>query len=115
MLIEEKALNHWISNFYGHGSWHARFWFIGYEEGGGEIPEEVAEKLTYFHSAHPQTDATLCDIRELYRQVAIRWDPPSRSATTSKAGLFTNRYEYRFDSNAIQHGVWKNLIAFTWL
>jgi hypothetical protein len=26
--------------------------------------------------------------------------------------LFTNRHEYRFDKNAIQHGVWKNLIAF---
>jgi hypothetical protein len=29
MLIEEKALKHWIDNFFGYGSWHARFWFIG--------------------------------------------------------------------------------------
>jgi hypothetical protein len=106
MLIEEKSLNHWINNFYGYGSWHARFWFIGYEEGGGEVPEEVAEKVNYFYKVHPPTTGgTLCDIRELYRQVAVRFAGP-------KAGLFTNRYEYRFDSNAIQDGVWKNLIAF---
>ncbi len=107
MLIEEKTLKHWIDNFYGYGSWQARFWFIGYEEGGGDIPEEVAEKVSYFYQAHaPTTGATLCDIRDLYRQVSVGLDGP-------KAHLFANRYEYRFDSNAIQHGVWKNLISFT--
>ena len=106
MLIEEKPLKHWINNFYGYGSWHARIWFIGYEEGGGEVPEEVAEKINYFYTVHaPTAGGTLCDVRELYRHVAVRWDGP-------KAGLFTNRYEYRFDSNAILNGVWKNLIAF---
>jgi hypothetical protein len=106
MLIEEKTLSHWIGNFYGYGSWHARIWFIGYEEGGGNVPEEVAEKFDYFYNAHgPNTPAILCDIRELYRHVTFRVDGP-------KADLFTNLYEYRFDSNAIQHGVWKNLIAF---
>ena len=50
-------------------------------------------------------------------------DPPTRnasagkaaamgSATAGKVNLFANRYEYRFDSGAVQHGVWKNLIAF---
>ena len=106
MLIEEKSLNHWINKFYGYGSWNASFWFIGYEEGGGDVPEEVAERIDYFYKVHaPNTDGCLCDIRELYRNVAIRWEGP-------KAGLFTNRYEYRFDNNAIQNGVWKNLIAF---
>ena len=105
MHIEETPLKHWIDNFYGYGSWHASFWFIGYEEGGGEVPEEVADKLNYFHKVHAQTDGALCDIRELYKYVALRWDG-------SKANLFNNLYEYRFDSNAIQHGVWKNLIAF---
>jgi hypothetical protein len=106
MLIDEKALKHWIDNFYGYGSWQARFWFIGYEEGGGDLPEEVAEKLTYFYNAHgPDMQASLCDIRELYRHVTVKLDGP-------RAGLFANLHEYRFDSNAIQHGVWKNLIAF---
>jgi hypothetical protein len=44
MLIEDKVLKYWIDNFYGYGSWHARFWFVGYEESGGDIPEEVADK-----------------------------------------------------------------------
>jgi hypothetical protein len=106
MLIEENVLKHWIDHFYGYGSWQAKIWFVGYEEGGGDVPEEVADKLNYFWSKHgPETNASLCDIRELYKYVAARVDGP-------KAGLFTNLYEYRFDSNAIQHGVWKNLIAF---
>ena len=106
MLIEEEALRHWIDNFYGYGSWSARFWFIGYEEGGGELPEEVAEKVNYFYKAHnAATRGTLCDIRDLYKHVSIRWDGP-------KAGLYGNRYEYRFGGNATQNGIWKNLIAF---
>jgi hypothetical protein len=103
MRIEDKPLRHWIDNFYGYGSWRARTWFIGYEEGGGDLPEEVAEKLNYFHSIHRSDD--LCDIRELYRHVSFREDGP-------KADSFKNLYDYRFDSNAIQNSVWKNLIAF---
>jgi hypothetical protein len=105
MSIDEKNLQHWIDHFYGYGSWHARFWFIGYEEGGGELPEEVAEKFNYFYKAQPTTNGTLCDIRELYRHVTVNEDDP-------KAALFTNRYEYRFGSSAIQNSIWKNLIAF---
>ena len=105
MIIEEALLKHWIDNFYGYGSWHASFWFIAHEEGGGELPEEVADKLNYFHRVHVQMDGALCDIRELYKYVAVRWEGP-------KANSFNNLYEYRFDSNAVQHGVWKNLIAF---
>jgi hypothetical protein len=105
MLIEEKALKHWIDNFYGYGSWHARTWFIGYEESGGDVPEEVAEKINYFYKVHAPTNTTLCDIRELYLQVTVRRDDP-------KAGLYTNRCEYHFGKNAVQNGVWKNLIAF---
>ena len=106
MLIQEKALKHWIENFYGYGSWDARFWFVAHEEGGGDLPEEVAEKLDYFHNAYGSTSQpTLCDIRELYRHVAARFDGP-------KANLFTDRFEYRFGTHAIQDGVSKNLIAF---
>ncbi len=105
MLIKEKFLKHWIDHFYGYGSWKARFWFIGYEEGGGELPEEVADKLNYFSNVQVQPEGTLCDIRELYKYVAVRWDGP-------KANSFNNLYEYRFDTHATQHGLWKNLIAF---
>jgi hypothetical protein len=55
MLIDGKALKYWIDNFYGYGSWHARFWFVGYEESGGDVPEEVAGKLNYFYTCQRQT------------------------------------------------------------
>jgi hypothetical protein len=106
MRIEEKALQHWLDYFYGYGSWHARVWFIGYEEGGGDLPEEVAEKLNFFYSDHALSSKnTLCDIRELYKKVAFRMDGP-------KADSFSNLYEYRFGGKAMPNGVWKNLIAF---
>jgi hypothetical protein len=107
MLIDEKRLLHWIDNFYGYGSWHARFWFIGHEEGGGDVPEEVADKVNYFQQAHPESNRELADIRELYKEVAFRWEGP-------KAGAFNNMHEYRFDKNAVQHNVWKNLAAFAY-
>jgi hypothetical protein len=94
-----------MDNFYGYGSWHARFWFIGHEEGGGELPEEVADKLNFFRKVHMPTEGTLCDIRELYSQVAVRWEG-------RKASSFQNLHEYRFGANATLHGAWKNLIAF---
>ena len=105
MLIKEEVLKHWIDNFYGYGSWQARFWFIGHEETGGEVPEDVADKINYFTKVNTQADGTLCDIRQLYRHVTVRWDGPT-------ANSFSNLYEYRFGTKAKQHGIWKNLIAF---
>lgn len=106
MLIQENTLSHWINHFYGYGSWQAKLWFVSYEEGGGELPEEVAEKFNYFYREHGAVNqATLCDVRELYRHVTFRYDGP-------KAERFTNLHEYRFDTQAMQNTIWKNLIAF---
>lgn len=106
MLIKEKPLQHWIDNFYGYGSWDAKIWFVSYEEGGGDLPEDVAEKLNYFYDVHASaSQATLCDIRELYRRVAFRVDGP-------RAEKFANLNDHRFGNNASLHGAWKNLIAF---
>src|SRR5688572_19305712 len=105
MLIEEKALKYWIDNFYGYGSWQARFWFIGYEESGGDLPEEVAEKFNYFYEKKAPTSPSLCDIRELYRHVAFRIEGP-------RAEKFANLYDHRFGNKATLHGAWKNIIAF---
>ncbi|MDZ4714882.1 MAG: hypothetical protein SH819_05375 [Cytophagales bacterium] len=106
MLITEKGLQHWIDNFYGYGSWNARFWFIAPEEESGDSPQEVADKLDYFYWAHPpESSGDLCDIRELYKHVAF-------SVTGPRADLFNSLFEYRFGSRAVQHGTWKNLIAF---
>jgi len=106
MLIKEDSLKHWIDHFYGYGSWSAKFWFVAYEAGGGDTPEEVAEKLDYFSGQHPSVAGpTLCDIRDLYRKQMFTSEGP-------RAGKFTNLYDYRFGDNAIINGVWKNLIAF---
>jgi hypothetical protein len=105
MLITEQKLNHWLNNFYGYGSWQARFWFIGYEEPGGDVPEEVAHKFNYFSTQHPKAGATLCNIRDLYQQVLVSGD-------NSKADLYANWFEYRFGNTALQSTMWKNLIAF---
>src|SRR5690606_23624360 len=106
MLIEEPRLRHWMDHFYGYGSWQAPIWFVAYEEGGGDLPEEVAERLDYFLQRYQsEKKPILCDVRDLYRNVRFRDNGP-------RAQLYTNLYEYRFGDNAIQHGVWKNLIAF---
>jgi hypothetical protein len=103
MLIEEAKLKQWMDHFYGYGLWDAKVWFVGFEETGGETPEEVAAKINFLFGH--RKDGQLCDIRELYRHVPIISDTP-------KAHRFENRYDYRFGSDAALHGVWKNLIAF---
>ena len=105
MLIDDKALKHWIDNFYGYGSWHARFWFVAYEEGGADTPEELADRLNYFYKLQNFDAPGLCDIRELYRHVTFRVEGP-------RAGKFANLFDYRFGNLATLHGLWKNLIAF---
>jgi hypothetical protein len=103
MLIKDKPLEHWINNFYGYGSWHAKIWCVAHEEGGGDLPEEVAEKIDYFFEHHNVND--LCDIRELYRRASFQIDGP-------RADLYRNLFDYRFGPKATLHGSWKNLIAF---
>ena len=105
MAINGTALQHWIDNFYGYGAWEAPFWFVSLEESGGNVPEDVEERTNYFYAHKPENPGDLCDVRELYKHVGFRSDGP-------KATVFPNLNEYRFGSNAIQHGVWKNLIAF---
>ena len=105
MQIKEYTLQHWLDNFYGFGSWDASVWFVGYEEGGGDLPEEVAEKLDYFYNLKSNGSSSLCDLRDLYRHVTFRTDGP-------RANLFATLYDYRFGDHAILHGIWKNLIAF---
>lgn len=106
MLIKENTLRHWMDNFYGYGSWNAKFWFVAYESGGGDTPEEVAEKLDYFFAKHASSsDPSLCDIREMYKNMSLSMEGP-------KAGKFSNVFDYRFGPDGVLSGVWKNLIAF---
>ena len=106
MLIDPNALSYWINHFYGYGSWNAPIWFVALEDGGGNVPEEVADKLSFFSNTHGQvTGPTLSDLREMYRHLVFRFE-------RSKADEFTNLYEYRFGNDAKLHWLWKNLIAF---
>lgn len=103
MLFQEQYLKYWIDHFYGYGSWQAPIWFIALEESGGELPEEVAERINYFSKNHlNETAGALCDIRALYSHLTFRQD---------RAEPFSTYYEYRFGQNAVLHGVWKNLIS----
>lgn len=96
-----------MDHFYGYGSWQTPVWFVGYEESGGDIPEEVADKLNYFLATHGSVNGpTLCDLRDVYQRIAFQIDGP-------RADKFVNRYDYRFGPHAVLHGVWKNLISFT--
>jgi len=106
-LISEKALQHWLDHFYGYGSWQAKIWFVGYEESGGDLPEELAEKLNWFLNSHQDENRShLCDLRALYKQVNFRVEGP-------RAEKFATLYDYRFGAETqTLHGTWKNLIAF---
>ncbi len=106
MIIEETALAHWIENFYGHGSWKARAWFIAHEDGGGDVPEEVAEKINYFYRKHPPGNGhQLCNLRDLYQHMAF-------NADNAKANMYSNLYDFRFGHLAVANTAWNNLIAF---
>jgi hypothetical protein len=106
MLIEEKPLEKWINYFYGYGSWQARFWLVSHEDGGGDLPEEVAEKVNYFYERHSEkTKATLCDIRDSYKHFSLQ-------SVGAKGKLFSSLHNYRFGANAQLSNVWRNLTAF---
>lgn len=105
MFIKAEPLQHWIDHFYGYGSWKAKVWFIAHEDGGGDLPEEVAEKLDYFSAHFTAAEATLCDLREMYRHSSLWREGP-------KGTQFKNFHDYRFGPKAVLSGVWKNLITF---
>jgi len=106
MQITEEGLQHWMNHFYGYGHWQARYWFIGYEESGGDLPEELAEKLGYFSRVHgAAAEPTLCHVRNLYRDIVFRTEGP-------RAERYPDFFEHRFGAAPVQHGFWKNLIAF---
>ncbi|MEJ1239970.1 hypothetical protein WBG78_17655 [Chryseolinea sp. T2] len=106
-LISEHNLQLWIDKFFGYGTWGANIWLVGYEEGGGDLPEEVAEKTNYFAVHHQQSEQpVLCDLQDLYRNVGYRDEGP-------KGKSFETLFEYRFGKDALLNGAWKNLIAFT--
>lgn len=47
--LDPSVLESYIQRFYGHGSYGARYWFIGMEFGGGSSLEEVVSKIQAWH------------------------------------------------------------------
>jgi hypothetical protein len=87
MTINETSLKHWIEFFFGYGTWRSPVWFVAHEESGGELPEEVAERIEYFKEFHKNTTSpVLCELREMYKRLSFRYEGP-------KSHLYKNHFE----------------------
>lgn len=45
LSLEPHAIDSYIRSFYGHGSYEAKYWFLGMEFGGGNSLEEIVSRL----------------------------------------------------------------------
>jgi hypothetical protein len=63
-MIDPRLLDDFMRRFFGYGSWDAKLWFIGMEEGGGESIEEIARRLTSW-----DRNDDLTDIRQYHAAV----------------------------------------------
>lgn len=45
-MLDDKLLENYIHNFFGHGNLDSNFWFISIEEGGGNTEKELQNRLT---------------------------------------------------------------------
>ena len=45
-MLDDKLLENYIHNFFGHGNLDTNFWFISIEEGGGNTEKELQNRLT---------------------------------------------------------------------
>jgi hypothetical protein len=48
--LDVEALEAYIEGFYGHGSYQAKYWFIGMEFGGGESLAEIVSRIQGWHA-----------------------------------------------------------------
>ncbi len=44
-MIDIALLDDFMRRFFGYGSWNARLWFVGMEEGGGGTSEEIEKRI----------------------------------------------------------------------
>ncbi|MDQ3705444.1 MAG: hypothetical protein M3437_09535 [Chloroflexota bacterium] len=47
--LDPEVLESYIKEFYGHGSYEAKYWFIGMEFGGGGSFEEIVSRIEGWH------------------------------------------------------------------
>lgn len=50
-MLDAERLRAFMDDFYGYGTWNARLWFVGMEEGGGETLEEIERRLNAWSGA----------------------------------------------------------------
>ncbi len=47
--LDRGVLESYIKTFYGHGSYEAKFWFVGMEFGGGSTVAEIVSRIQGWH------------------------------------------------------------------
>ena len=85
-MLDDELLNAFVNCFYGYGDFHAPYWFVGMEEGGGETPEDIASRLQTWHF---RGQRELEDVAEYHAAIGI------------------NKY---FDTRGVLQTTWNKLI-----
>ena len=70
-MIDVPALADYMQRFFGYGSWQAKYWFVGMEEGGGSGLDEVEARLRSWDArGRPDLD----DLYEFHRAARLmKW------------------------------------------
>src|SRR5712691_3232048 len=72
--FDDELLGAYAERFFGYGSYSGKYWFVGLEEGGGDLFSEVQSRLQTWHQ-HGR-----CELEDLYgfhHDVGIRqWFRP---------------------------------------
>jgi len=55
-MLDAARLRDFINRFYGYGTWNAKLWFVGMEEGGGESPDEIDRRLKAWDGSNDLMD-----------------------------------------------------------
>lgn len=67
--LDPNRLRTFMKLFYGYGSWDAKLWFVGMEEGGGDSLDEIERRLAAWDGSDD-----LADLREFHRAIGVdRW------------------------------------------
>ncbi len=67
-MLDDKLLEAFIKGFYGYGNYHAKYWFIGMEEGGGNKVSEIAKRLEIWDK---RGRGELEDVSEYHREIGL--------------------------------------------
>lgn len=67
-MIDQELLGRWMATFFGYGSWSARYWFIGLEEGGVDSQEEFESRIDAWHKAG---EPDLLDLHDFHESISL--------------------------------------------